>query len=203
MSRVTVPQRAELESGWRVAGATVRAGFKLAFRVRISGADRIPSQGGAILAYNHVSVLDPLFVAVAAYQRGRPVRFLVVADVFEQPVVGRLLRFLRQIPLRRGLGDWQAIQHIAALVRAGALAGLSPEGTVGDGARLGPGQKGAARIALSAQAPVIPVGIWGSQERWPKEGLSLSPPLRPPVGLAVGTPIVATGDPASRPDVRH
>ncbi len=79
---------------------------------------------------------------------------------------------------------------------------MSPEGTVGDGSVIQPGQKGAARIALSARAPVIPIGVWGTQYRWPKDGPRLGPPLRPVVVVVVGPPIAPEGDPRSKPDVR-
>src|SRR5206468_11991417 len=87
-------------------------------------------------------------------------------------------------------------------VRGGALAGISPEGMVGHGEALQPGQKGVARIALAAGAPVIPVAIWGTQLRWPKDGLKWSPPLRPTVALHYAPPVMPKGDPANRSDVR-
>jgi 1-acyl-sn-glycerol-3-phosphate acyltransferase len=65
-----------------------------------------------------------------------------------------------------------------------------------------PMQKGAARIALLADAPVVPVGIWGVHERWPKAGLRMTRPARPTVGVAFGAPIVAHGNARHRPDVR-
>jgi 1-acyl-sn-glycerol-3-phosphate acyltransferase len=192
-----------LDGWWAVARAIAETGFRAAFRMRFAGTEHIPAAGGGVITYNHISVLDPLFVAIAAAERGRAVHFLAVADVFEQPLVGRVMRLLKQIPLRRGAGDWGAIEEAAAKLRAGSLTGLSPEGTVGDGARLGPGQKGAARIALAAGVPVVPVGIWGSHQRWPQAGFRFGRPYRPTVALAFGPPILVEGDPRSRPDVRR
>jgi putative phosphoserine phosphatase/1-acylglycerol-3-phosphate O-acyltransferase len=170
--------------------------------MRFAGLTNIPSSGGALLAYNHVSVLDPVVVGLGADRRRRSVRFLSLAEAFDQPLVGWGLRRTRQIPLRRGLGDWKAIEAIAEAIGSGSLTGLSPEGTVGDGAALQPLQKGAARIALLTGAPVIPVGIWGIQHRWPKAGLRLGPPVRPTVAVAFGPPLQAVGDHRSRSDVR-
>lgn len=176
--------------------------FEAAVRLRFAGLTNIPLSGGALLAYNHVSVLDPVVVGLGADRRGRSVRFLSLAEAFDQPLVGWGLRRTRQIPLRRGLGDWRAIEAVAEAIRSGSLAGLSPEGTVGDGSALQPLQKGAARIALLTGAPVIPVGIWGIQQRWPKAGPRFGPPLRPTVAVSFGPPLLASGDHRSRSDVR-
>ncbi len=149
-----------------------------------------------------MSVLDPIFVALAASRRGRAVRYLTVSDAFDQRVVGWALRRIDQIPVRRGMGDWEAVEDVAAIVRGGAIAGISAEGTVGDGRALLPVQKGAARIALAAGAPIIPAAVWGTQARWSKAGLRLRPPMRPTVAVAFGSPIPPAGDPRSRADVR-
>jgi 1-acyl-sn-glycerol-3-phosphate acyltransferase len=186
---------------WLAARLTVGSVFRTAFRVRIAGAGNVPERGGALLAYNHISVLDPIAVSLAAARRGRQVRFLALADLFDHGWVGWGLRRTGQIPLRRGLGDWAAIERVADALRAGSLAGMSPEGTVGDTTSLQPGQRGAARIALAAGAPVIPVGVWGTHHRWPKEGLRWDRPLRPMLGVAVGPPLQATGDARDRTTV--
>jgi 1-acyl-sn-glycerol-3-phosphate acyltransferase len=190
------------DAWWRLARSTVGLGFDAAFRLRFAGLEHVPAAGGGLLTYNHVSVLDPVVVALGAYRRGRAVHFLSLSQAFEQPLLGWSLRRIRQIPIRRGLGDWNAIEAVAETMRNGSLAGLSPEGTVGDGQALQPGQKGAARIALLTHAPVIPVGIWGIQSRWPKQGLTMAGPLRPLVAVAFGPPVVPEGDARSRTDVR-
>jgi 1-acyl-sn-glycerol-3-phosphate acyltransferase len=194
--------RHELDAWWTVLKATVGLGFDLAFRLRFSGLENVPQRGGAILAYNHISVLDPVVVAMGAAKRGRAVRFLGLSEVFDQRLIGWGLRRARQIPLRRGLGDREALSTIADIVRGGSLAGIAPEGMVGDGDALQTGQKGVARIALAAGAPVIPVGIWGTHLRWPKDGLKWTPPLRPAVALDYAPAVMHQGNPANRSDVR-
>jgi len=200
-SRTVPPTAADERDGWWLAMRLgVGTAFHAAFRVRFSGLDSIPARGGALLAYNHVSVLDPIPVSLGAARRGRPVRFLALSELFESGAVGWGLRVTRQIPLRRGLGDWSAIEAVAGVLRAGALAGMSPEGTVGEGAELLPLQRGAARIALAAGTPVVPVGLWGTQARWPKAGLHWRSPMRPTVGVAFVAPIPAEGNARSRAD---
>lgn len=187
---------------WTIARATVGTLARAAFRLRASGAGNVPASGGALLAYNHISVIDAVFVALPVLDRGRTVRFFALSQDFERPILGWGLRRLDQIPIRRGFGDWGAIETSAEVLRSGQLAGLAPEGTIGDGTSLLPGQKGAARIALMAGAPVVPVGLWGPQHRWPKEGLRFGSPARPTVAVVYGEPIRAEGDPKHRPDVQ-
>ena len=192
----------DLDAWWRFGRATVGSLCRAFFRFRTSGLDNVPSRGGAVLASNHVSVLDPITVAVAVTAWGRSVRYLALAEVFEIPVIGWAIRRVGQIPVRRGAGEWRTIEEAAAAVRGGSLVGVSAEGTVGDGRAMLPVQKGTARIALAAGSPVIPVGLWGTQERWPKTGPTFGRPLRPTVSVVFGPPIESEGDPRSRQDVR-
>jgi 1-acyl-sn-glycerol-3-phosphate acyltransferase len=149
-----------------------------------------------------VSVLDAIFVGLPVTQHGRIIRCFALSEDFERPLMGRVLRGLRQVPIRRGAGLWGPLEQLADVVSDGWLAGIAPEGTVGTGEALLPIQKGAARIALLARSPVIPVGLWGPQRRWPKAGLHMALPIRPYVGVSFGLPIMAEGDPKARPDVQ-
>ena len=188
--------------GWTWVGRFgLDALFRAGFRMRFEGLEHIPEDGGALLTYNHVSVLDPMMVAIGAGKRGRPVRFLVLAQDFDRTFVGWAVRATHQVPLKRGLGDWAAIEQVAAVLREGRLAGMAPEGTVGHGEGMQAGRRGAARIAMAAGVPVLPVGVWGTNERWGKQGLSYE--LRRPAAVAVfGEPLVAEGDPKSIPDTK-
>jgi 1-acyl-sn-glycerol-3-phosphate acyltransferase len=192
----------EMDAWWRFGRATVGSLCRATFRLRTWGSENIPSRGGAVLASNHVSVLDPITVAVAVSAVGRPVRYLALSEVFEIPVIGWAIRRVGQIPVRRGAGEWRTIEEAAAAVRGGSLVGVSAEGTVGDGRAMLPVQKGTARIALAAGSPVIPVGLWGTQERWAKTGPTFGLPLRPRLSIVFGPPIESEGDPRSRQDVR-
>jgi 1-acyl-sn-glycerol-3-phosphate acyltransferase len=192
----------EMDGWWRFGRATVGGLCRVTFRFRTSGSANVPSRGGAVLASNHVSVLDPIAVAVGVARRGRAVRYLALTEVFEMPVIGWAVRKIGQIPVRRGAGEWQTIEDAAAAVKGGSLVGVSAEGTVGDGRAMLPVQKGTARIALAAGSSVIPVGVWGTQKRWGKSGPTFGLPLRPPLTVVFGPPIEAQGDPRSRQDVR-
>ncbi len=149
-----------------------------------------------------MSVLDAIFVGLPLIRRGRIVRCFALSEDFERPLMGRALRGLGQIPIRRGAGAWEPLEQMADVIRKGWLGGIAPEGTVGTGDQLLPIQKGPARIALLAGCPVIPIGIWGPQRRYPKTGIHLRAPWRPPLGVAFGAPIPVEGDPKCRPDVQ-
>ena len=195
----------ELNGWWRAGVAIVGPALRLLFRIRWAGVERIPRGGPAILAANHASALDGIVLAyVVARHRGRPTRYLVAAEFFARRFHGFWLRTFKQIPIRRGMGDSGALDEAVATVRAGAIAGIFPEGTVNPDAG-GPmlrGRTGVARIAIAAGSPVIPVGIWGTQARWPRTGLTFRRPLRPAVALAFGPPIEPKGDPSSLDDIQ-
>ena len=161
-------------SAWWAIGSTVTLPLvRMFFRVRVEGIDRVPARGPAILAFNHVSVLDgPALAIETAVRRRREVRFLVAAEVFGHWFYGRVLRSFDQIPIRRGEGDARAVDTAIATVRAGAMAAIAPEGRVSDDPEEGLQRirTGCARIAIPTRAPVIPVGIWGTQRRWPATG---------------------------------
>ncbi|MFN8232919.1 MAG: lysophospholipid acyltransferase family protein [Actinomycetota bacterium] len=156
----------ERDAWWMVATTTMGALTAATFRCRVGGLAHVPTHGGALLAYNHLSVLDAVFVGVPIGRMGRMLRCFALAEDFERPLLGPALRKVRAIPIRRGAGDWDALRELAGVVESGWLGGIAPEGTVGTGPELAPIQKGAARIALLAGAPVVPVGIWGTQHRW-------------------------------------
>jgi 1-acyl-sn-glycerol-3-phosphate acyltransferase len=193
----------DLNAWWRV-GVPLAVGLeRLLFRVRVAGIHRVPLAGPAILAFNHVSVLDgPCLAIETAWRRRRVTRFLVAAEVFRHPVSGWFLRTYRQIPIRRGAGDARALDDALATIRRGALAAIAPEGAVnpvpGELQRV---RTGVARLALPTGAPVIPVGVWGTHRRWPRSGPRLSRPLRPCLGIAFGDPIEPTGEMDRQEDV--
>ncbi len=195
----------ELNTFWRVALPLVAPFVRLLFRVRIRGVEHIPAKGPAILAFNHVSMLDgPVLAIEVARALRRESRFLVAAEMFRFPVVGWILRSADQVPIRRGAGDGGALEAIITQIRHGGMTAVAPEGRIDDhGGRDGLQRlrTGAARIALTTGAPVVPVGIWGTQVRWPRGGPKLRLPLRPKLAIAVGPPILPTGDVEVQDDI--
>jgi 1-acyl-sn-glycerol-3-phosphate acyltransferase len=193
----------DLNVWWRFGIPVVLPIVRAVFRVRVTGIHRVPLTGPAILAFDHISVLDgPCLAAEVAWRRRRVVRFLVAAEVFDVPATGWILRSYRQIPIRRGRNDAGALDEAIATIRRGAVAAIAPEGAVnpkpGELQRI---RSGIARIAFPTGAPVIPVGIWGTHRRWSKSGRHWGPPLRLRLGLAFGEPIEPNGDISREDDV--
>jgi 1-acyl-sn-glycerol-3-phosphate acyltransferase len=182
----------DFDAWWRYGSILTMPLVRLVFRIRVEGLDHVPRSGPAILAFNHVSVLDgPVLAIETSFRRRRAVRFLIAAEIFTQRVVGWIVRSFHQIPIRRGAGDTGALDAAVGTVRAGALAAIAPEGRVNPDpdAGLQRIRSGCARVALPTGAPVVPVGIWGTQVRWPKTGPSRRRPLRPRLAVVFGPPI--------------
>ncbi len=197
--------RGDLNGWWRFGLVVVGFLARLLLRIRVTGAERVPAHGPAIIAANHISMLDGVVLALVTSERSRRMtRFLVAAEFFELPNVAWALRLYRQIPLRRGRADSGALDEAIATITDGALAGIFPEGTVNSDPASGPqrGRSGVSRIALATGAPVIPVGIWGTQGRWPKTGLRIRPFGRTRIGVAYGEPIEVHGEADTAEDVQ-
>lgn len=125
------------------------------------------TQQGIVVASNHISWFDPLEIAHALYDNGRPPRFLAKEELFEVPVVGPIIDGAGQIRVRRDTVDAaRSVDDAVAAVRAGECVLVYPEGTITRDPGLWPmtGRTGAARIALEAGVPLIPTGMWGAQE---------------------------------------
>jgi 1-acyl-sn-glycerol-3-phosphate acyltransferase len=140
--------------------------LRLIYRPRARGIGNIPRTGGFILAANHLSFVDSLFMPLAC---PRPVVFLGKADYFESWRTRWFFRAVSVIPVRRqggAAGEAAILAGIEAL-KEGRAVGIYPEGTRSPDGRLYRGKTGVARMALEARVPVIPVSIRGTREIMP------------------------------------
>lgn len=139
-----------------------------AYHHEVVGAENIPASSGAILASNHVSFIDSIFLPLAA---PRQVFFLAKSDYFTTPgVKGRLMKWfftsVGQLPIDRS-GGAKSAESLAAAVAAlheGKLVGIYPEGTRSPDGRLYRAKIGVARLALEAGVPIIPVAQFGNED---------------------------------------
>ena len=123
---------------------------------------------GIVVAMNHLSWYDPLVAAHFVNDNGRPVRFLAKAEIFKIPVLGAILKSAGQIPVQRGNSDAAAgsLRAAFAAIEDKQCVVIYPEGTLTRDPKLWPmtAKTGAARIALTTGALVIPAAQWGPQE---------------------------------------
>lgn len=169
---------------------TVRPLLILLTRRDWRGAGHIPAEGGVIIVSNHIAHADPLVIGHFVYDAGRWPQFLAKQSVFDVPVLGWILRRLRQIPVRRGTADaGQALVAAEAAVRAGDAVIIYPEGTTTKDPQRWPmrGKTGVARLWLATGAPVVPVVSWGPQ--------AIYDPLTSKLRLRFGTPVTVVAGP--------
>lgn len=184
----------------QIATTIARPGFLPWIDLDVDGLGHLPADGGAILAVNHRSYLDPLIVGLVAGRAGRPARFLAKKEVTDAPVVGQITRALGAIRVDRqakggGSGDDDPMRQAARALRAGELIAVFPQGTIPRGdAFFAPeleGRYGAARLAIETGVPIVPVGLWGTERAWPRNRkapyvLNLADP--PTVRVRLGAP---------------
>jgi 1-acyl-sn-glycerol-3-phosphate acyltransferase len=165
------------------------ASFKaLGLHVQLSGTDRVPATGGAVLASNHVSYLDFIFAGLAAWDgRRRLTRFMAKESVFRHPVSGPLMRGMHHIPVDRDAGAGSYRTALRAL-RDGELVGIFPEATISRSFTVKEVKSGAVRLAASAGVPLLPVAVWGGQRMFTKDHPRSLERGRT-VAIAVGEPL--------------
>jgi putative phosphoserine phosphatase/1-acylglycerol-3-phosphate O-acyltransferase len=165
-------------------------------RFKISGTENIPTDGAAIICGNHRSYFDIAAVSLAVAKTGRAVRFLGKKEVFDAPVIGPLAAALGGIRVERGTGSDEPLRAATESLVAGDLVALMPQGTIPRGrAFFDPvlkGRWGAAKLAAQTKAPVIPIGIWGTEKVWPRNAKlpNITNVTSPPeVIIVVGAPV--------------
>lgn len=180
---------------YRIGKLTVGNLLRLGWRLTVEGIDRVPAGGGAILACNHLSVADQLFLAAVV---PRQVHFWAKAEYFHLrgvrgALVGAAVRGMGAIPVHRdgGRAALHALDAAIPVLRHGALVGVFPEGTRSPDGRLYRGRSGPARLAVAAGVPVVPVGFGGTDLVQPIGRRLPRPAL--PVTIRFGDPLPVDG----------
>jgi 1-acyl-sn-glycerol-3-phosphate acyltransferase len=165
----------------------------LLFKIRWRGLEKIPGEGGVILAVNHISHIDTILMARLVWQSGRIPRFLIKSGVFSKPIVGKVMSGAGQIPVYRGTTDAQkSLQISADALRRGECVVIYAEGTITRDPNWWPmqGKTGIARLALTVpEAPVIPIGQWGAQFTLDSARRRFRPFPRQTALASVGAPV--------------
>ena len=160
--------------------------LKVLYRPKARGLENVPEEGPVILAANHVSFMDSLFIPLALKRR---VVYLGKSDYFDSAKTRWFFKLVNVIPVKRegGTAGEAAIQAGVRELKKGLVVGIYPEGTRSPDGRLFRGKTGVARMALLANAPVVPVGVFGTRELQPPD--RKMPKLSGRVQIVFGRPL--------------
>ncbi len=176
------------EPTYRATIGVLRVVFAvLGLRIDVRGAEHVPRVGAAVLAANHTGYLDFALIGYLGRERGRFVRFLAKASVFEAPLIGRAMRAMGHVPVDRMQGGG-ALRQAIRTARRGEVVGVFSEATISRSWLVKPLASGAAAIAIETRAPLIPVVSFGGHRVLTVDG-HFSLRRRAPVLIRVGAPL--------------
>src|SRR4051812_21155397 len=170
---------------WVVKGVLTPV-LHVSFKIKVEGRQHVPKRGPAILASNHRSFLDSIFIPLVVRRR---VTFVAKAEYFDDRKTAWFFRSCGQIPIRRegGSASERALASATDVLRKGKVFGIYPEGTRTRDGRLHRGHTGVARLAMRCNAPILPIGMIGSDEVQPID--SKLPKLFRRVTISFGRPV--------------
>ncbi len=176
---------------YRVSRLVIGPALHLLARSDVTGAENVPESGGAILASNHLSVLDSFYLPLVL---PRPVTFAAKSEYFTgtkpvERVAGAYLRATKQLSVDRAgaRAAQEMLESALALINEGALFGIYPEGTRSPDGRLYRGRTGVGWLAMHSKVPVIPVAMVGTEKLMPP-GTKIPRPGR--IGIRIGKPLL-------------
>lgn len=164
----------------KVATSALRVLFSVFSAIQANNLENMPGDGPVVLIANHMTVYD---MFPMQFILSRPIYFMGKAELYKNPIVDFILRQLGSFPVERGARDNWALEHARELLLNGKVLGIFPEGTRNRGRGLRPAKTGAARLAISVNCPIVPMGVVGT------EGMFSDFPRRNQVTINVGEPI--------------
>lgn len=157
--------------------------FNFYFRGKLYGRENVPQKGALVVVSNHASLFDPPLLSCCV---GRPVAYMAKEELFEIPVLKQAISLYGAYPVKRVQADRSAIRAALKTLEQGWAAGIFLQGTRTPDGRITQPKLGAAMIAAKAQAPILPVSLWGT-EKIPQSGTPfplitarIAEPLPPP-----------------------
>jgi 1-acyl-sn-glycerol-3-phosphate acyltransferase len=169
----------------RIVVPALKATFKLFSKTQVCGLEFMPTLGPVVLASNHLSNFDPFPVQFVI---PRPIYYMAKAELHHNAIMDALLRQLGSFPVNRGTGDEWAMKHARQVLRQGQVLGIYPEGKRSKTQGLATARTGAARLALAAGCPIVPLAIDGTQRMFKNF------PHRNPLIIRIGAPIYPEPD---------
>lgn len=147
---------------YRFAQAVVHFIMNVPYKIRTVDADKLPKEGGFILAANHHTNIDPLYIGIGFK---RQVHFMAKEELFKNWFMRGLMKKLGAFPVARGKGDRSAIDKAVEIVKSGKVLGIFPEGTRSKDGKLMRLKSGAVLIASETGGDIVPVGIRYGEKR--------------------------------------
>jgi 1-acyl-sn-glycerol-3-phosphate acyltransferase len=172
------------ETVWAIGRVTIQPAVHLLTPLRVYGAERVPREGGCVIACNHFSWADPPVLGAAC---PRTIYYMAKVEAHVVAGLGHLIRAFGTFPVRRGESDREAVRLMRQIVREGKALGLFVEGTRQRSGVPGAVQPGAAMVAIQEDVPIVPVAVHGSQT-WRLGNFA-------PISVAWGVPMSLDGLP--------
>lgn len=138
---------------------------RMLFGLRLAGSEKFPDQGGALVCSNHQSYFDPILLGALCDRR---MNYLARETLFQSRWFGGLIRFYDAIPVKRDGMSISGLKQTLQRLRRGELVLIFPEGTRTEDGEIGQLKSGFCMLARKAGVPLVPVGIAGAYEMWPK-----------------------------------
>jgi len=155
------------------------------YGLRVEGRERWPESGGGLICSNHQSMVDPPLVGLTCPRR---MNYLARDTLFRVPGLKQLITFLDAIPIDREGGGLAGLKETLRRLKAGELVLIFPEGTRSHDGQVAPLKPGFISVARRSRVPLIPVGLDGAYQAWPRT----SPlPRLGRIAIAIGEPIGA------------
>ena len=174
------------DAAWAVGRATIGTAVRLMAPLRNYGVERVPLEGGLVMAFNHFSWLDPPAFGTSS---PRTIYYVAKVEAHRVPGLGQLIRAFGTRSIRRGESDREAVRAMRSVVKEGNALGMFVEGTRQRSGVPGDALPGAAMVALQEDVAVVPAAIHGTQH-WQFRN-------RHPVSIAWGKPMRFEGLPRS------
>lgn len=148
---------------------------KIFFQYKVVGAENIPNEGNVVIAANHKSNLDPIFIAAAI--ENRQVAAIAKKELFKFKPLGNILSKLNVIPIDRDKPDISTIKNILKSIKDGYVLGIFPEGTRVKGPEFGKAKPGLTVFAIKGKAMIVPISIISNYKIFNKVTIYIDKPI--------------------------